>query len=431
MMVPVAAMLPPDEAAEKETNPKMTTTKTKTKNPSTDQWIDDLCREFAARNLGQDRGQSVKPILAPALISEKQGLRFVTHLLAVRDENGMLSSEFLASDLPQNLQNLELKMPQPESQIPMAAAAGINEEYSTNQSDESDRLSMQEPPLQTENQSRNAEKNAEQFQAEATTTTTTPTPTLETENQRMTNGQSENLSRQPRNFGNPPNSMQNEFYNPSKPLSYTALDWQRFRQQNPHISRHKKIISKFGRNPVIARRLYSNLFADTIHAYKNDEIAAQNDGYKYIMVLICGLSRRLQALPMKRLTAENGVLVLEKMFKRLSERRGHSWFETDQGPEFSDHILPLLERFQMTPAKLQGEHKASIAERVMYFYKIYNFFITYLVVLYRNAWSDFLRRMTANSAGWTIFLVLLKIIIILFIRLLKWRQTKSPSKMKI
>lgn len=141
------------------------------------------------------------------------------------------------------------------------------------------------------------------------------------------------------------------------------MDWQLFKQQNPTLSRHKRIINKFEREPVICRRLYSNLFADTIHAFKNVEHL--NDGFKYIMVVIDCLSRRLFAQGMKTLTVDESAQVLGKIFSQMNERRGHTHFETDQGPEFSDGLLPFLEKWQMSPIKLQGQHKASLAERVM------------------------------------------------------------------
>ena len=83
------------------------------------------------------------------------------------------------------------------------------------------------------------------------------------------------------------------------------------------------------------------------------------------MVVICGLSRRLHARPMMTLTAKESSEVLEDIFSRMHERTGHTFFETDQGPEFSDLVLPLLEKWNMSPIKLQGAHKASMAERVM------------------------------------------------------------------
>jgi len=153
------------------------------------------------------------------------------------------------------------------------------------------------------------------------------------------------------------------FYNPKNPLSYSAMDLKRFKQQNETISRHKKIIRKFGRNNIIARRLYSHIFADTIHAFK--KYAAENDGMKYVMVVIDGLSRRVHAEPMANLTVQESTRVLTKIFKRLNERRGHSFFATDAGPEFSDQLAPLLEQFEMSHIVLQGPHKASLAERVM------------------------------------------------------------------
>ena len=160
-----------------------------------------------------------------------------------------------------------------------------------------------------------------------------------------------------------PTPLQNAFYNPKQPLSYTGFDVNKFKSLNPVISRHKPLIRKFTRNPIICRRLYSNIFADTIHAYKN--IGEINDNYKYILVVIDGLSRRLFARPLVSTKSSETARALDDIFKRMDDRIGHSFFETDQGPEFMGSVEDVLHKHNMTPVFLQGPHKAAPAERVM------------------------------------------------------------------
>lgn len=167
-----------------------------------------------------------------------------------------------------------------------------------------------------------------------------------------------------------PNDLQDAFYNPKQPLSYSGMDvnqvkrLKKFKRLNPILSRHKPLVRKFQRNPIISRRLYSNLFADTIHAYKN--YGSINYGYKYILVVVDGLSRRVWARKLKGTTSDETYLALEDIFsKEMHDRIGHSQFETDRGPEFMGKVPDLLEKWNMTPVYLQGQHKAAPAERVM------------------------------------------------------------------
>jgi hypothetical protein len=165
-------------------------------------------------------------------------------------------------------------------------------------------------------------------------------------------------------LNNYPSPLQDTFYNPKRPLAYSGLDVNKFKNLNPIVSRHKPIVRKFTRNPIICKRLFSNLFADTIHAYKN--YGPINDGYCYILVVIDGLSRRLFARPLVGTTSKETFTALNDIFTReMHDRVGHTFFETDQGPEFMGKVPELLDKHQMTPVHLAGMHKASPAERVM------------------------------------------------------------------
>ena len=51
--------------------------------------------------------------------------------------------------------------------------------------------------------------------------------------------------------------------------------------------------------------------------------------------------------------------------KEMHDRIGHTSFETDRGSEFMGRVPELLEKWNMTPVYLKGQHKAAPAERVM------------------------------------------------------------------
>ena len=183
----------------------------------------------------------------------------------------------------------------------------------------------------------------------------------------MTPGPPENLSQIaiPSNtLNNSPTAVQDAFYNPQQPLAYSGMDVAKLKRLNPVLSRHKPLVRKFDRNPIICKRLFSNIFADTIHAYKN--YGPINDGYLYILVLVDGLSRRVFARPLMTTKSDETCAALKDIFtKEMHDRIGHTFFETDQGPEFMGKVPELLEKHQMTPVYLQGPHKAAPAERVM------------------------------------------------------------------
>ena len=160
----------------------------------------------------------------------------------------------------------------------------------------------------------------------------------------------------------PPNKIQKIFYDKRQPLSYSRLDFKKFKEQNPELSRRKPINEQFQQNPVIATGLFTTLFADSIEAYKFD--GALNAGYRYILVLICGLSRQLRAYPMKKLNSKEATKGLNYMFQSM-DLPGHSFFCSDQGKEFKGKTKYLLDEMGMMYVPMVGPNKASMAERVM------------------------------------------------------------------
>ncbi|CAG5104698.1 Oidioi.mRNA.OKI2018_I69.chr1.g1462.t2.cds [Oikopleura dioica] len=167
-------------------------------------------------------------------------------------------------------------------------------------------------------------------------------------------------------FGNEPGTTSpsaNLFYNLKNASAYSGMDLAKFKRRNKTISMHKPYKSRFRRNPIIATGLYTCLFADTCEWFANDvEI---NNGYRYILVVVDGLSRQSFVRPLKRKTAEETAAALEDIIKRL-DLPGHTFLMVDDGNEFKGAVLPLLEKWQITPHQLRGRHKSSIAERFMH-----------------------------------------------------------------
>ena len=66
-------------------------------------------------------------------------------------------------------------------------------------------------------------------------------------------------------------------------------------------------------------------------------------------------------------TAEESATTLELIFSSFPNLPGHTFFVSDRGGEFMSDtwIRPMLEEYGFTPVRLQGLHKASLAERFM------------------------------------------------------------------
>lgn len=152
------------------------------------------------------------------------------------------------------------------------------------------------------------------------------------------------------------------FYNQKNPTFYSGMNLARFKRLNNPISLHKPFKSNFDRNPVIATGLFTCLFSDTIAAFKN--FSQYNNDYRFILVVIDGLSRKSFVAPLRSTKSEETSKELDNIFRKIGEDLpGHTFFCTDQGSEFEKNTYDLLERWSMTPVHLQGPHKAAIVER--------------------------------------------------------------------
>ncbi|CBY15004.1 unnamed protein product, partial [Oikopleura dioica] len=156
--------------------------------------------------------------------------------------------------------------------------------------------------------------------------------------------------------------MQRLFYNLDEPSAYSRLDFDEFKKRNEIISRRKQIVKRYQTNPIISSGLFTSLYADTIEAYKNDD--GVNEGFKYILVLIDGLSRQLRVFPLVRKNSLETSRALNFMFMRM-DLPGHTLFCTDRGVEFEGETDKVLDYWGMTHVKMLGQHKSAPAERVI------------------------------------------------------------------
>lgn len=164
-----------------------------------------------------------------------------------------------------------------------------------------------------------------------------------------------------------PGGLHDKYYNPKSIEVYSRLNRKKYARMNPSISRHKKIITKFDRNSIISPGLYTTLFADLCLAYNQPRFFMKNGGKKYILVVVCPLSKQLFTEAMTTKKGPEVTAKMEKILGRMVNLPGHILLVTDQGKEFiyQGFTKTMREEWGIQPTYLQGKHKASIAERYM------------------------------------------------------------------
>ena len=159
-----------------------------------------------------------------------------------------------------------------------------------------------------------------------------------------------------------PQQKLNQIYrDPDFPTAYSA-NLRTFLRRKESISRHKRRILKFKRRKVKVNGPYTLIQADTIF-YRN--YSRQNQGYKYILVVIDCFSRKNWCRPMRTTTADECAKNLENILQSMPYTP--SQFASDQGNEFNmkhpSIYNTLIDKYGLMMFQLRGPHKASIVER--------------------------------------------------------------------
>ena len=101
------------------------------------------------------------------------------------------------------------------------------------------------------------------------------------------------------------------------------------------------------------------MMTDTINYRK---YSGQNDGFKYIMILIDVFSKRAFAAPMKKINDFNALLAMERMLKQVPEIPES--IISDRGTEYYNAKMNhLFDRYGINHYSIRGPHKAAVAER--------------------------------------------------------------------
>ena len=159
----------------------------------------------------------------------------------------------------------------------------------------------------------------------------------------------------------PQQKLEKLYLDPDFPTAYSA-NLSQFLRKKESISRHKRRILKFKRRKIKVNGPYTLIQADTVF-YKN--YSRQNNGYKYILVVVDCFSRKNWCRPMRTATADECAKNLDRILQSMPY--APSQFASDQGNEFnvkhSSIFNTLIDKYGLLMFHLRGPHKASIAER--------------------------------------------------------------------
>ena len=137
----------------------------------------------------------------------------------------------------------------------------------------------------------------------------------------------------------------------------------RWLQNQTPYSRNRAFLPKsIKRSRVIVRGLYDQYDADLADYQR---LAASNDGYRFLLVVIDIFSRYTWVVPIKSKKNAEVIQAFEIIFR---EEGGHipRRLRTDQGGEFTAHIMnDFFNHYKITHFVAKNEVKANYAERVI------------------------------------------------------------------
>jgi hypothetical protein len=121
---------------------------------------------------------------------------------------------------------------------------------------------------------------------------------------------------------------------------------------------HKQARINFPRRRVIVKSLNDLFQADLVEMIP---YSGENNGFKYILVVINCFSKFVWAFPLKTKTGYEVVENMEKVFKQQQPKN----LQTDMGKEFLNKTFQLLmKKYNINHYNTYSEKKASIVERV-------------------------------------------------------------------
>jgi hypothetical protein len=136
---------------------------------------------------------------------------------------------------------------------------------------------------------------------------------------------------------------------------------QKWLRKKDTYTKYRPARRNFKRNPVIAEHIDAQWQGDLAEV---GNIAAENDGVRYLLVLIDVVSKYIWVEPLKTKGGEEVLSAFRKVFE--SGGRMPLKLQTDQGTEFLYRGLQAyLKRKKITFFTLKSDKKAAVAERVI------------------------------------------------------------------
>ena len=130
------------------------------------------------------------------------------------------------------------------------------------------------------------------------------------------------------------------------------------------FSKHKQTRNKHKYRKVVVPGIHHTVMGDLIE-YTNSKFVRNNDGYRYILVVIDCFSRFAHTRPIKQKTAEEVSKQLDDIFGSMSHTP--SYFGSDKGREFShdnDYVKRRVRsKYGIKMYYMTGKRKGSIVER--------------------------------------------------------------------
>lgn len=122
---------------------------------------------------------------------------------------------------------------------------------------------------------------------------------------------------------------------------------------------HRRVVRKFQRRSVIVAGINHTWGADLVDM---SEWASQNDGYKWMLVVVDIFTRYAYVEPMKTKTAREVLATFKKIVRDAGTKPRFLW--SDRGKEFYNAKLnAYLKRNKIGHYSTYSEHKVSIVER--------------------------------------------------------------------
>ena len=188
------------------------------------------------------------------------------------------------------------------------------------------------------------------------------------------------------------NEQLNEVYTNIKSIPSFSSKIRDFLRSSEVHSLFKPVRHNFARRRIIAHYPYQIMMSDLME-FPRIDYTKDNNGYKYICILIDVFSKRVDAKPMKRKDAESTSLVLEHMLMSLPTVPKH--LITDRGLEYYNYRCDaLFSRLGINHYSITSKNKASNVERFIRTLKgmLEKYFWKYK----RKRWTNILQQIIFN-----------------------------------